>query len=771
VWLGPADLPGRIRKAESEGCWQQALELAKSLYKQTPSPENQELMKRVTLGRVGQLRAQGHLRDAATALENAIGLDPNAGWRDRIAGEMASCGEVRRALDLVRPFPDSPALPRIWALAADWSMSQGKADRALLPDEMLGQYELIHRAFSHLESGQDEEAKAALQGIGLRSPFLDWKMLARGLMAHYQDDQPRALENWSRLDPERLPARLAAPLRFTIDPEFRLAQPPATQTSLQQQADRLHSSALVKPMREIQAALTNEHKLPQAFRLAENVLPTLRAEAPLLAARLATCFYWAIISDGQPEDMTRYERVFGKAPDDPYFSRLQALTLEQRGALAPAHEAWQDFEKQLADGSVAWPGAQAARVRALIWDRMGNNAARALHDREEAAFPGFPGDRQQRLLNPGAEKCYKKSLQLEPNQRETYQNLFEVWKLKKKPAEAIKTARRLLERFPDDVPMLQDLGDLLLDQARCREGLEVLQRALHNNPLDRQLRDRVGFAHVRTARQYTEAGQFDEARKHYHTAEALNEGKVEPALLCKWAACEFKAGAADQAETMIERALAGGSRLGVAYSMLIETIRLKLPRPLKNRFDKEFKAALAEPPTPGAAVSVANTALTHKLAGVTYHGQKTHENKVIAYLEKAAGLDFGEDEMQGITSALLGLHATKAALAYVRRGRTRFPQSPSFLLAEAGALLLQDPYRISPLSVKAALDEAQKLVDALPPGDQKNAYLEQIRRQQDLLESLNPFSHMSPLGMFRDVFGDMLDIDDEDECTDEDDYF
>src|SRR5262249_31772495 len=150
-----------------------------------------------------------------------------------------------------------------------------------------GQFDLVQQAFKQVEAGQDEEARAALQNIGLQSPFLEWKLLLRGLIAYYQNDDARAVENWQRLNAELLPARLAAPLRFAIDKDFRAAQPPATQTALQQQADRLQGSGLVPALRGIQKAIVNEHQLPQAFRQAENVLPTLRHDAPHQVPRLA----------------------------------------------------------------------------------------------------------------------------------------------------------------------------------------------------------------------------------------------------------------------------------------------------------------------------------------------------------------------------------------------------------------------------------------------------------------------------------------------------
>src|SRR5205807_5529598 len=99
-------------------------------------------------------------------------------------------------------------------------------------------------------------------------------------------------------------------------------------------------------------------------------------------------------------------------------------------------------------------------------------------------------------------------------------------------------------------------------------------QALKLNPLDRGLRSKLGTAHTFHARAHAEAGRFAEARPEYQAALALDEHQDHHGVLCKWAACEFKAGEAARAEELLGEALAGaGNRLAVAYSMLIEAIR------------------------------------------------------------------------------------------------------------------------------------------------------------------------------------------------------
>ena len=769
--LTVADTKARVNKAVREGRFQQALELAKQLQKQEPTAEHAELLRTTYLGRARQLRSQGYTRDAVTVLQAALlhgGQD--VAWLGHVAQELAACGQVRQALDMLKGQPESPAHAQVLAHAADTALQQEAAGRALLPPVLHADFDRILTACAQLEAGQDEQAKETLQGISLRSPFLEWKVLLRGLLAYYQKDDVRALENWQRLNSERLPARLAAPLRFAIDSAYRTAQPPATQTVLQKQADRFQGSTLAQQLRAVQAALATGKSLANAFRQAEILLPLLRQEAPHLVTRLAACFYWTIIMSGQPEDVPRYQRVFGTPADDPKFDRLNALACEHVHDLPEAHRHWQQYEKGVSANPTVWPGDQANRVRALIWCRMGNNAASVPDPDKIPDLPPFLRDHpdRPRPLVPNAEKCFQRSLELAPDQLDAYEALFEYHQGQNDHAKVEIAARQLLEHFPDHVATLEALADLLMEQRDYGEALTLFQRALKTNPLDRRLRGKISSAHTFHARTHAEAGRFDEARAEYQASLTFSESKNDSSVLCKWAACEFKADNPERAEELLQQALAQeGNHLAVAFSMLIEIIRLKLPGKLKTRFDREFNTALAEPPTGAGAAAIVRTAAAHRLAGVDYRGQKTHEKKVLTYLDKAVKADFTEDQLEKVCGSLLSMKNLRLARTFTGLGRKRFPKSPVFPYLEAESYIAEGPARCPIWQVGPLLEEASRLAAKLPADDRQQQLLDAIRARQQMISLFNPFSgsFMEQLG---DMFGGMLDDDDDEDDLDDD---
>jgi tetratricopeptide (TPR) repeat protein len=755
-------LRDRVEKALGEERFQHALELARSLARQDPTEASREIMRRACLGRARQLRGQGHHRDACSVLNSAVELDGSPTFRAEVAQELAACGDVRGALDLARALAEPQLEAKVFARAADSAVVQGAAGRDLLPEGLRGQLDLVVRAFAQVEAGQDEAARETLQGLGLQSPFLEWKLLLRGLIAYYQNDDTRAVENWQRLGADRWPARLAAPFRFLIDKAFRAAQPPATQAVLQKQADRLQGSGLVPALRGIQAALSNEKQLPQAFRQAEGLIETLRREAPGHVPRLAACFFWAIIHHGNPEDLQRYRRVFGGPADDPDLNRLQALALEHRGMMQPAHEAWQDVEKGIAANPTAWPGEQAGRARALIWAHMGRNAEDVPNLDDLPGLPPFLRDHpdRPRPLKPPAEECFRKSLELAPDQLEGHLALLRHYQKKNQPVKAEKAARRLLKQFPDHVPTLETLGDLCLHEQKYAEAALAFAEAAKLNPLERRLRHKLSAAHTFAARSHAEAGRFDEARAGYQAALALEPDRDNYAVLCKWAACEFKAKEEARGEELLQQALsAKGSQLAVYFSMLIEAIRLKLPRPLKTRFDKEVNGLLAEPPTVEAAVALSDTVAAHRRAGVTYFGQKTHEKKVLTYLEKARGLPFTEDQLTTVCGALHELDKVRLQRNYLHLGQQRFPNSPIFYLGEAELNLERELYYTPLLETQRLLKQARELATVLPAGERRQFLLDRIQELENEARSANPFANMFGQMPF-DPFDDGDEFDD-----------
>ncbi len=232
--IGLDPLQAKVECARSEGRHQQALEVAKQLFKGSPTTEHRTLLKTVTVERARQLRKQGYNRDAAATLEAGIRLDEaNPAWIEELAREIALTGETEKISAFRSRLPtDSPITKDLELQILDAAIEKEAAGRTLVPDALRADFDRVLLAFTQLERGQDDAVRETLQAIGLRSPFNEWKLLLRGLQAWYQQDDSRAIDNWQRLSPTRLPAQLVAPFRLKIDSAFRTAQPKDLQALL-----------------------------------------------------------------------------------------------------------------------------------------------------------------------------------------------------------------------------------------------------------------------------------------------------------------------------------------------------------------------------------------------------------------------------------------------------------------------------------------------------------------------------------------------------------
>jgi hypothetical protein len=206
--------------------------------------------------------------------------------------------------------------------------------------------------------------------------------------------------------------------------------------------------------------------------------------------------------------------------------------------------------------------------------------------------------------------------------------------------------------------------------------------------------------------------------------------------------------------------------------MLIEVIRLKLARPLKARFDRDFKSFLAETPTASAAAAVVRTAAIHRLANVKYHGQKTHEKQVLAYLEKALTAEFSEQQLVDICASLPALGSRKLADRYFHLGQKKYPSNPDFYLLEAETNLERGPYRGPTGETQELLKKALEKAQALPHDQRREAILQKIKKHQEMIAALNPFSRLLGSSPFGGPFGgppdDLFDWDDVVDAMDDD---
>jgi tetratricopeptide (TPR) repeat protein len=682
----PIPTPERVAAALRVGDFLTAVRVARELHALTPTPDHLELRKKTLATAAAHFADRDKYTDFNRVMTEAASLTPDdPTWTAERAALLARGGMLGDALRLVENHSDPNARTKVLGAAADRAIRL-RSNQSLTEDLHPG-CDAILSAFRHHEAGDEAAARAALEPVGLRSPFLEWKVLLRGLFAHAAGDDARAAENFARLDPARLPAWLAAPLRVAIDPPYKAALPPATVNALLAQHQKLTTGPLVEGLRAVAREIGRDRPLAPAFRAAEVVLPHLRQAGPQFAPRLANCLYHAIVHQGHPDDLPRYRKLFGNPPDDPNFHKLQALVGEAIGDRAGAHAHWQKFEQWLAANPPGWPPGLLPRARAEVWARMGENAEKALDEPQHETVGMFTiirRDRRPKPLNPPADACFRRAVELAPDWPNAVQLLFEALVAAKKPADAEAAGRAFLKRKPENIPALEALANLLQTQGRTAEAAELWLKALAVNPLDKPTRLRAALAVVGSARRKLIEGKAADAEAIFEKHRALLDEQTPSAAPALRSVVLQKLGRPDEAEQLRAKAIAApGARLGAAYRVMVDSQLAKLKPADKRAADKAFADELAREPTPVEANQLIAVYDLYHVEGVTYRGQKTHEKKVLDQVERCLIADAPEIDFERLGELLVVRHEWKHAKKFVDACRRRFPKNPVFLVLAA----------------------------------------------------------------------------------------
>jgi tetratricopeptide (TPR) repeat protein len=734
-------VPARIKALLREGRFVEAVQLAKQLVETSPTDENRAELRETYLAVVQVLAGRDAKADTARWLDESEKIDGPNSWWEALALQRARLGDGARARKLLEKAAGTTALSRIVGAEVDQAMADRQRGRDLVPADLRPGFELIRQAFAQYDQGQDEAARQTLQGIGLSSPYLDWKLLLRGLIAYSTNDDVRAAENWARLDPERLPAKLALPLRFNSDAAFRNALPPDQAKALARRATAMAHPMLAQ-LREVQFLLASPEGLSSALRKVSSLVGLMKVSMPQLAPKLANCFYWLIMQHGEPEDLDQYRRLFGPHPEDRRFNRLQALIMENIGDLERANEFWKDYVDEIGADAGRWPGEVGRRARAMIWKKMGENAEAHDDQDDDDEYPDFddfldlPPRRRKKSrrtsLEPSAENCYKQALELAPDWKPTALNLINLLRAGERYEEAEAAAVRLLERHPDDVDALVDLSEMQSIQGKLSEATDSLRRAIRNNPLDRGLRARLSSLSLACARSLAQEGDFEGA------ASAIRETiENEPGLCGNIAraiavACAFKRGDEAAAERLLgEFSAEPRQRAAIAYIVLVEGLRLKVAKKVTNGQLDRFEQALGE------ALGVQELALLATFFGhyrsepKPYRGIGPHEKRISLALQRLLDARLSEAELADFGFMLLRARLGKLLLSCARQGAQRFPDNPCFMYLFGEQAIMQRPKTFSVRQVAVWFRNVLDLTEEL--SDDRSRQMREVieRRQQE----------------------------------------
>ena len=713
-------LEEKLQRARGEGRMQTALDLAKQIAKQSPTPENQKLLRDVSLERGEQLLRDGKDKEAVVVLGNTLKLGPDADATTRIGVRLAQAGDLPAATTLLERLPDGPARSRLLGHLVDAALQRDQRDR-LAPELHAGFDSVVH-AFARYERGQDTEALDTLQAIGLRSPFLEWRVLLRGLSAYSRGDDAKALENWQRLDVDRLPWRLVAPFRFRIDADFRAAQPVETAKRLAGQLDRVVPS-LAPILRSIDQDIHKEAKPAVILSRIEPIAAAFQERHPTLVPKLVRALYGVILDNGLPLDIRRLEKLLPPLADDPAHNLLWGLLATEHRMHAEAVDYFLRYEDAIAKNAQIL-GDDTPLARAMLWERIGDLVA----DMDERLV--LPGEKQPLT----ADRCFRRSIELAPTRRTPHLKLCLFLAANPKTAvKAIDALYDLVKHFPNDAEAWRRIGELADRGKNYVEAERCFAEAVRSDPLDPKLR--TAWESAVWKRVWADATK--EARKRKpdlgslrpELERAIASAKLRTAArLADWAMLEHRLGNLDIARELRTRAASRpGDRLAAA-------IAFHLVAAANAKIDKETKAELAAGHDTAFETPATFDELLAALAVLdawqpAIKGRTLVVKRLVPRFSKKALKPFDEEQSIALGRAMLGVVPFAKLRSIVVALRDNWPDSPELALLEYD-VRNEDPYNYGLAGPMHLLEEASDLAAELPR-ERQQRILEEVQARRD----------------------------------------
>gem|GEM_PF-3096737 len=570
----------------------------------------------------------------------------SAEYASQLALLYASAGKYAEAYKLATAHPEGGLAEQILQQVVDTAVREQNA--SLLPEELRETYRNFQKAFSCYELGNDEGARELLGTIGMASPFLDWKMMLRGIMAYTQNENDRALENWQRLNEKRLPFRLIIGLRSTIDTAFRDTLPKDELPRLEKRNESLGISSPKANLEKLRGLLAGDDSVSKALVLVEKIAPNLKQNHPLLIPRLADVIYDAILKHGQPQDMQKHLKIFGPMADDPKFYRLQAIVLCGMSSYDKGIESWENYERWLASSSCKWPAELCAAARSTVQLKIA--AAIVDYNKEGEDDEASSGDIfaaffryasrlenkkiAKKMSSKDPETYFRKAIELAPQSEDALAAYVMYCTEHKSAEEVLEGLTTWVERFPNSIMPRAQLALELVTAGRAGEALPHLLHAQSLNPLDKILRNRLASICLAAARQSCMIGKFDEADALLTQHQAICESEALHALVTLRSAMARKQGNKEEAEALEQAALKIPSlKPAVLLHLLVNIILLKCKPADKNAVNKTFTETLETPMHPAEAIQLLSTWANFAQEGFTYVGQKTHGTKILAAVQ------------------------------------------------------------------------------------------------------------------------------------------
>lgn len=694
---GPSTARDEVSRLLARGKAKDAIKQAKLLHRSERSDESHSLLERAYLQRIRELRAGGlddSARDVAVQLvdHGVRGAEPIPEVIRLFLG-LGLSGEAQALQSRSGGGGLDPAA--FLKEAADRAVRD--PDRAPAdPPWLRATARLVRSAIAAEAQGRGEEAEALLREVPRSSPFADWRMFVRGLVARGRGDLGAARDAWKRLDPDRPCARAAKSLLALSDPSGPEG-PPSPEATRDAEAGAFGTSmiARVHAMAEL-AAAKDWRGLFRAYR---ETRPHLERRFPHLERRMERVLY-SMATHQAREATTLAERekiidgflaAAGPFDWDPRGNRLRALSGDgevwEPGGTQPH---WRAYLKDLDTLPLLAGEEERDMARALVWIEIGRD-----HAYDHDAIGRWAGltlrERQERdQARTDAILAYENAIRLAPGVAAGYEALVAAFREWHEETRVEGVLERLVRNIPDHGEGWKQLARTRLTRGDGIEAASAALKARGLKPLDPKVAQLAWLALMEAARQRAIRGEREAGEEAIRTAAAIAP-QSSANLEGQAAQAAFAAKVGDLARsTELVTALRDrnpGEPAPPLLALSRQWARYGLPEPSSNGPRAQLKAALDQRPSPATAASCAAMIREHHFRDLPADAEwPAHCLWVAQYLDRAsrAHITFTTPQLQDICLCVILIKGFDGVLsAFAKKGRKLDESNPVFPLCLA----------------------------------------------------------------------------------------
>jgi tetratricopeptide (TPR) repeat protein len=794
------DAAVQLERLMSKQKYKDAVKQAKLIHKAEATSQSHRQLEHAYFHRAQQLLRSGMPESAVEVSRHLLDFGvTDAQLVEEFSPLLVKLGLAQDAFRIQGRLDSTQSQSRLLLLEADQAVLHPERSRRSSPE--VQEAALVRQALEALYAGDEAKALGLVRDISRSSPLSEWKLLVRGLAAFYSGDQDEAQANWSRLDPERAPARIVSHLRNLHQGQTAKN---ARGADLEKLESLVYGEPILSRLREL-SDLVAKNRWADVLRRITSLRLSLGEVDPRLAEKLTSSLLAPLLEHATSRDyasgtrlLREFTQVAAPLAIDPGWNRFLALSWELPvDGASVAIKYWTQYIADL-ECCAALKAEERPLAQALVWKHLAQLYLDELDDRseEDADFDfddGFdPDDEDENALDldedqlaQQATTCIERSLRLAPRHRPTYELLVEVCRLSNDPDKLTQARQRILEVFPEDVDTLIAMAVQLHDRDDHAAALEILSKARRHKPLDEALITLEMRIRTSLARCLALQKRWDEGRAQFAAIEQLRPDELRSySYLARKAIFETKAGQGDLLDRYEQEA---GALLPepapLWLSMHVESIRFRLSKATQNHYGELWMRELKKKCRGETAGAMASFMTEFLFLDIDYGGSDDDATAVLKYLRRTTRLNYRLEDLEHVCE-FLGHFPKESGLTrkLLRRGLKANPESAILHLVAAG-VEMNGPAAFWRPDIRHHLEEALRLAET----STRPRELHMVRKIKEMLSVCNelhsrmtglPFAFPGRMsvpggkpGSLEDFLGAFLgavNADDEDE-EDEDD--